>query len=418
MKTLARLGLAVALLTPSGCGGGGGGGDDGGGFTPPPPTPVTFTPGTTAVPTPTPFAIAPFVLVDVAFTTLGDDDAVPDLFYASTGTTAGGLYHSQDSLQGYSDATYSGGYGGSGWGPGVRSIADAGDVIGPGLGGGVYILETSTLMYVVTWGVHFEGLNRSQVGGVDTVSSGHATALVTGDWDGDGIDDVAIADGPAAAVHTYLSLGATGLAPLVTTPLPVGSNPNTMTAIDFDGDGDDDIVLGDVAGGLRALRSNGDGTFAVVANPGSLGGAARRIELLASGRFDADATLDLGGVIEEGGTRRLFTMRGDGDGTFSLPVFTTLSGSAATAAGARIRAADFNLDGNTDVAFVVPSAAEVHVCLGDGFASLIENADADFAGAGPCDALSIGDLDGDGDVDLGVVDAAGFVVRVLLNDTL
>jgi hypothetical protein len=413
----ARLGVLLVVLVPVGCGGGGDGG--GGGGDPPVPPPLTsFTPGTTAVPTPSPFYTAPFVLEDVAFTTLGDDDAVLDLFYVHSGMDSAMLSQAQESLQGFGGAVYGGGYGGSGWGPGPVMRADAGDVIGPGLGGGVFAFESPTILYVGTWGQHFEGANRAGVGGTETVLGGHAGPLAVGDFDADGIDDVAVADPPASSVHTFLSQGASGIDPAVTTALPPASDPTTIATLDVDGDLDLDIVCGDGGGGFRVLRSDGDGTFTPVANPGALGGAARRIELLVGGLFDGDDRADLAGVIEDGGVRSLFTMHGNGNGTFATPVLTSLGGPAATAAGARIRTADFNLDGIPDVAFVVPSASQVYVVLGDGAGGWRDNPDDDFMGAGPCDSLAIGDLDDDGDVDLGVVDATGFVVRLLLNDAI
>ncbi|HEU0119081.1 MAG TPA: FG-GAP-like repeat-containing protein, partial [Bryobacteraceae bacterium] len=107
--------------------------------------------------------------------------------------------------------------------------------------------------------------------------------------------------------------------------------------LDFDLDGDLDIVLGPAQGAPTVLRNNGDGTFTPISPfPGVNG-----LKAFTNADIDGDGTPDVA-VIDNGG--RLFVFRNERLGAYSLldvpPALA--SGNVAVAAG------DLNIDGAMD----------------------------------------------------------------------
>ena len=82
---------------------------------------------------------------------------------------------------------------------------------------------------------------------------------VAADFNGDGIMDLAVADGPNNQILVMLGNGdGTFLSPV---PYSVGSGPSTLVPEDFDGDGKLDIAVGDGDTSIYVLQGNGDGTI-------------------------------------------------------------------------------------------------------------------------------------------------------------
>jgi hypothetical protein len=183
-------------------------------------------------------------------------------------------------------------------------------------------------------------LGQTFTGGT-TVGGG----LLTADFDGDGILDLAVLDTyagfPAIRVFRGSLTGFGGGNPVVT-DTPQGGV--AFTAADFNGDNKQDIafVYSPAAGGgqVLILNGNGDGTFTsgfsqALANP--VTGA------IVTADFNEDGKLDL--------ATGTFILPGNGDGTFQTPIsFGGTSDVLATG--------DFNGDGRPDlVAEASPNVA-------------------------------------------------------------
>ena len=245
---------------------------------------------------------------------------------------------------------------------------------------------------------------------------GKRTAL-SGDFDGDGVADIAWARHGASGLRVDAALGQGGgkFAPAVASAPGRGDFGGRRRALsgDFDGDGIADIVWArHGASGLRvdAALGRGEGKFgpAVSSVPGREDFGGRRA--VVAGDFNGDGASDLAWVQRHASGLGIDTALAGGGGTFAAAVRSAPKASGDFT-GDEPLVGDFNGDGLDDLAWarVRASGLRIHAALsrGDGtFASAVRSAPAssgDFAGYEP---LS-GDFNGDGIADIAWAGASG-----------
>jgi hypothetical protein len=219
-------------------------------------------------------------------------------------------------------------------------------------------------------------------------------ALVTTDINGDGKLDLAAAGGSGAfsGVTVLLGNGDGSFQPPAS--FLAGAGPRALVTADFNHDGHPDFATanaGDGYGGFEdvsVLLGNGDGTFG---SPQSLTAGARP-GAVATGDFNGDGTADLVAANFDGEDLSLLLSNGNGTFQAESRFGTSLAGVSSVAV------ADFNGDGRADVAATMSFSNQVVVFFGNGDGTFQQSVNYE-TGSGPVSVSAI-DLNGDGHVDL------------------
>jgi hypothetical protein len=234
-------------------------------------------------------------------------------------------------------------------------------------------------------------------------------AVAVADLDGDGKPEIVVANETANQVLVLHNQGggtfATGVG------YPAGSGPSTIAIGDIDGDGKPDLALGAASdGAIHVLRNRGDGTFEPEVGYTTLFGAAA----IALVDLDGNGTLDLAEASSSAVTdgANVIVRLNDGHGGFAAAVRYPGATSLTS-----LVAADLNGDHRPELVVLEagspPKLGVAHVLLNQGNGTFSPGA------ALPADSLAqqlaVADFDGDGDLDLAIVDSWHDAVRLLTN---
>jgi sugar lactone lactonase YvrE len=261
-------------------------------------------------------------------------------------------------------------------------------------------------------------------------AGGNLTFEVTGDFNGDGIPDLAVlwpnANNSSAEFTIFFGKGdgTFTAGPTTQTQIPTETFAAYMIAGDFNGDGKTDLAVLSYSffsfpfeSSVTALLGNGDGTFtvsasSVVFNQGPVGGDGVPGAMTAAD-FNGDGKMDLavvGDYISSGGVSILL---GNGDGTF-----TAMAPNLDTSADfGQIATGDFNGDGIPDLVatnyFEDGSAPTIFLGKGDGtFTSAAASFPLDYFPT----SIAVGDFNGDGVLDLAFSDLNGVEIALGVGD--
>ena len=233
-----------------------------------------------------------------------------------------------------------------------------------------------------------------------------ATAVASGDLDGDGSQDLVLLRGrPEAAFYTVLmGRGDGSFGPVLDMPLN-GDTPSSLALSDLDLDTHLDVVATTRSGSgfsrIIVLLGHGDGTFA----------APTTAALVTSGAVLVVADLDGNGfpdVVTASSGSSIRVAIGKGDGTFQPPVAYT----STTSSPACLAAGDLNGDGHVDVAFGTVGGIAIHLGNGDGTLGTRHS----YPSASTPTSLAVGDLNRDGRMDVVTANGRRGTLSLFLGD--
>lgn len=220
----------------------------------------------------------------------------------------------------------------------------------------------------------------ARIGGQPTVS------LTAADFNGDGNLDL-VAANTINGVSPVVLLGyGHGAFNVVSQTVEISAI--SSAAGDFNGDGILDLILGGV------LLGHGDGTF-------TQGPLLNANGFVAVGDFNGDGKLDVAVTDAQHNTVSIFL--GNGNGTFTIAQGSPIAVGNGPQA---ILAADFNNDGKLDLAIANSSDGTVTLLLGNGNGTFTASAGSPYRVRPGASGLAVADFNGDGKLDLAVVNTS------------
>ena len=231
--------------------------------------------------------------------------------------------------------------------------------------------------------------------------------LASGDFNGDGKTDLVVTNlGDDIFSNSLTVLLATSNGFVKSVPILFTGQPNYVATQDLNKDGKLDFAVVDrFFDVVHIYLGNGDGSF-TEKGAYTIGNKSTGVAI---GDFNRDGKLDL--ALPNDGLGNVAILNGNGDGSFGLPRYVFAGDSPQPGV-----VGDFNKDGFPDLAFPNYNSGNVVVLLGLQFGgfngALIFNTNT---GAG-LEAIAIGDLDGDGNLDLALTNTTTNVVTTLRGD--
>lgn len=211
-----------------------------------------------------------------------------------------------------------------------------------------------------------------------------AYALSVGDVNGDGTLDVVTANGSTTSISVHIGRGDGTFA--ASTQFTTAANPSSIKLADFNGDGKLDAVTAHSgAGAVNVMLGQGNGNFGS-ATSYLTGSFSFSTDV---GDLNGDGNIDI--VAANAGSNNISVLMGKGDGSFSAA-----TNYANFSFGGRIELGDLNGDGALDILNTdyIGSGVSVSLNRGDGtFGTSSQVTTGLFTS-------KLGDMNGDGILDL------------------
>ena len=243
-------------------------------------------------------------------------------------------------------------------------------------------------------------------------------AMTVGDFNGDAKPDLVVAGLPNVSVllghgdGTFTQASGSPIS-MVSPSGATDPGPSAVVVGDFNNDGRLDFAVADFEYGFNnvpVLMGNGDGTFTASTAPGNTNGLTSCA--LAAADFNSDGGLDL--AVGNDIYGRLDILLGYGAGAFSeaanSPMYLSVIGQCSVTVG------DLNGDGKLDLAIATQGTNSVTILLGNGDGTFTPaTGPAPAVGKQP-QAIVAADFNGDGKLDLAIANAADNTVTILLGN--
>lgn len=192
------------------------------------------------------------------------------------------------------------------------------------------------------------------------------------------------------------------------TNLASGSEPYTVMTADFNNDSKTDLVVSNYStNSVSILLGNGLGSFGSATNFAVCNSGTNPRSIICAD-FNGDGNTDLA-TANEGGLNNVSVLLGNGMGGFGVAINLTTGGSPQS-----VSSGDFNGDNKADLVVANAGSNDISIFLGDGIGGF--GTAANFTVSAYPVSVICEDFNGDGKVDLAVANNSSYNISVLLGD--
>ncbi len=234
-----------------------------------------------------------------------------------------------------------------------------------------------------------------------TLKTGKGTGSVEiADFNSDGKPDIVVANSEDKSASIFLNGGANKFSLATGSPFPVDTFPNDIAIADFNKDNIVDLAIANnETKHLSVLLGKGKGEFSFSPYSPFRLRVKPHTHSVATGDFNNDGNFDL--LTESWGVDSVIVIFGNGQGDFNLPKYFKVGKRPYQ----RVRTADLNNDKFSDIITTNLEGNNCFVLLSDGKGNFIETNGSPFSCGNAPFGVAIGDVNGDGNADIAIVDA-------------
>jgi hypothetical protein len=271
--------------------------------------------------------------------------------------------------------------------------------------------NTLTILQNQGVGLFLQAGQPISLGAARTTAPASAPSIASAVLTTSGFHDLVVTDPDANTVEILLSNGDDTFTQATGSPITVGQQPSSVVLGDFNADGNQDFAVTNFKDNTLSLfLGNGDGTFKqATGSPFPLPTTTTGPIAMTSADFNSDGNLDLALVNET--TNNVTILLGNGNANFSLAAGSPFAVGKVPVA---IASADLNGDSHADLVVVNQTDNTISVLLGNGDGTFTSAPNSPLATGQAPTAVTIADFNGDSLPDIAVTDPQTDSVSVYL----